>query len=61
MVMGILLICVGLAAIKWRQIFSDVMNASRPWPAFFGQTRPQTVVLWAIGIIIVGLAVAFGL
>jgi hypothetical protein len=61
MVLGILLICIGIAALKWRQILSDVMNASRPWPAFFGTTRPQTVVIWAVGIIIVGLAVAFGL
>jgi len=61
MVLGILLICFGIAAIKWRQICSDVMNASRPWPAFFGPTRPQTVVIWAVGIIIVGLAVALGL
>jgi hypothetical protein len=60
MVLGIVLIGVGLAAITWRDAWSDVMNASRPWPPLLGRTRPQTVVLWAVGIIIVGLAVLFG-
>jgi hypothetical protein len=61
MTLGISLLCVGLAAIKWRQIVSDVANASRPWPALLGGTRPQTVVLWAVGVIIVGVAALFGL
>ena len=61
MMLGVLLICLGIAAIKWRQTLSDVMNTMRLWPISPERIRPQTVVFLAIGIIIVGLAMAFGL